>query len=164
MHVAGAKARERGSVLALVPAGFLVLMLLAALAVDSAVAYQGQHALHDALAAAANDAVTAGLDNRSFYTSGTVSFDPAAIDSAVCRSVSAQGLGSLHGLRLAVATSGRSVRVEASATVEAVFGRWIPGFGTRPVSSSADATLAQAPGGAAPPPAFGPAAPVDCPG
>lgn len=147
--------------LVLVPAGFLVLMLLAALAVDSAAAYQGQHALHDALAAAANDAVAAGMSDRSFYTGGRVELDPLAVDSAVCRSVAAQGLGSLHRLRLWVGLSGRSLRVEGASTVDAVFGRWIPGFGTRPVSSYAEATLSQGVEGPAAP--FGPVRPVECP-
>lgn len=151
---------ERGSVLVLVPAGSLVLMLLAALAVDSAVAYQAQHQLHDALAAAANDAVAAGVDDRSFYTGGAVTLDAASVASAVCRSVEAQGLGSLHGLRIGVALSGRSIRVTGAATVDAVFGRLVPGFGTRGISSTADATLS--PGGQSAAPVFGPVTPVGC--
>ncbi len=146
--------------LVLVPAGFLVLMLLAALAVDSAVAYQAQHQLHDALAAAANDAVAAGVDDRTFYTGGVVTLDAGSAASVVCRSVEAQGLGSLHGLRIGVALSGRSIRVTGAATVDAVFGRVVPGFGTRNVKSSADATLSAGGGPAAP--AFGPVTPVGC--
>jgi hypothetical protein len=135
------RVNERGSVLMLVPAGFLVLMLLAAIAVDSAVAYQARNQLHDALAAAANDAVGAAVDPSSFYSRGSVVLDPPAVASVVCRSVAAQGLGPLHGLRLAIAVSPDAVRVTGQATVDAVFGRFVPGFGTRPVSSSADAVL-----------------------
>ncbi len=85
---------------------------------------------------------------------------PDRVASAVCRSVEAQGLGSLHGLRVGVALSGRSVRITAAATVDAVFGRLIPGFGTRSIRSSADATLSA--GGAPAAPVFGPATPVGC--
>ncbi|HET6794760.1 MAG TPA: hypothetical protein VFH45_09975 [Acidimicrobiales bacterium] len=147
--------------LILVPAGFLVLMLLAALAVDSAVAYQDQHQLHDALAAAANDAVAAGVDDRSFYTGGTVTLDTASVASVVCRSLEAQGLGSLHGLHVGVALSGRSVQVTGAATVDAVFGRLVPGFGTRGIRSTADAILSGGPQPEAA--AFGPPTPVACP-
>lgn len=161
MRLVGGGRPERGSVLALVPAGFLVLMLLAAIAVDSAVAYQGQHQLHDALAAAANDAVAAGMDDRAFYGQGAVTLDPSSVATAVCRSVEAQGLGSLHGLRIGVALSARSVRVTGAASVDAVFGRLVPGFGTRAVSASADATLSA--GGPPTRPEFGPATPVACP-
>ena len=136
---------ERGSALALVPAGFLVLVLLASLAVDSAVAYLGQQQLHDALAAAANDAVTAGLDNASFYLHGSLVLDRAAVAQTVCASVAAQHDSGLHDITLSVAIEGDSVRVAGSAVVDAVFGRAIPGMARRSVSSSAAATLASGP-------------------
>ena len=154
--------KERGSVLMLVPAGFLVLMLLAAIAVDSAVAYQARNQLHDALAAAANDAVAGAIDSRSFYSRGSVVLDTATVASVVCRSVEAQALGPLRGLRLGVSVSGDAVRVTGQATVTAVFGRFVPGFGTRPVSSSADAVLTG--GGPARTPNFAGVTPVRCPG
>ena len=133
---------QAGSVLALVPAGFLVLILLGALAVDSAVAYTGQQQLHDALSAAANDAVGAGVDNGAFYATGRLALDPAAVGRTVCAAMAAQEDRGLHGVRLAVAIDGVSVRVIGSASVDAVFGRAIPGFGRRTVRSAADATLA----------------------
>lgn len=153
---------ERGSVLMLVPAGFLVLMLLAAIAVDSAVAYQARNQLHDALAAAANDAAGGAVDSPAFYSGGSVRLDTATVASVVCRSVEAQGLGSLHGLQLRVAVSGDAVRVSGQATVEAVFGRFVPGFGTRPVSSVADAVLSG--GGQVSAPGFSAVTPIHCGG
>lgn len=156
---------EVGSVLALVPAGFLVLILLAALAVDSAVAYLGQQQLHDALSAAVNDAVTAGLDNAAFYRSGSLSLDPVPVARTVCASVEAQAASGLHDVKLAVAISGSSVRLIGTATVDAVFGRAIPGFGRRSVSSSAQASLESGPVGgpvAATGAAAGSARPLAC--
>jgi len=144
-----------------VPAGFLVLILLSALAVDSAVMYLGQQRLHDALSAAANDAVAAAVDNQAFYSSGSLSLDPATVSRVVCRSVSAQGDAGLHNLRIAVSISGVAVRLSGSATVDAVFGRAIPGFGQRSVRSSAGATLAAATEGASGT-AFGPASALQC--
>lgn len=151
---------ERGSVLMLVPAGFLVLMLLAAIAVDSAVAYQARNQLHDALAAAANDAVGGAIDSPSFYSNGSVLLDSTTVASVVCRSVGAQGLGSMHGLQLEVAVSGDAVQVRGQATVDAVFGRFVPGFGTRPIGASADAVLSG--GGPVAPPAFDTVTPIHC--
>ena len=69
---------ERGSVLALVPAAFLVLVILGALAVDSAAAYLAQRQLRDSLSAAAADAVGAGLSRSSFYATVAVTLVPAA--------------------------------------------------------------------------------------
>jgi hypothetical protein len=132
---------ERGSVLMLVPAGFLVLIILAALAVDSAAAYLGQQQLHDSLAAAANDAVTAGLSNQSFYANGAVVLDPSAVGRVVCLTVAAQSDSDLHGLTVRMAVDGASVRLEGTATVDAVFGRAIPGFGLRHVKADVRAVV-----------------------
>lgn len=132
---------EAGSVLALIPAGFLVLVVLAALAVDSAVAYLGQRQLHDALAAAANDAVTAGLDNASFYRRGALTLDPAVVADTVCTDVAAQHDSGLHGVTLRMSLSGDAVRLSGRASVDAVFGRELPGLGTRSVSAAASATV-----------------------
>lgn len=151
----------RGSVLALVPAGFLVLILLAALAVDNAVTYMGQRQLHDALSAAANDAVSAGLNDASFYRSGTLVLDPGAAARTVCAAVGSQGDPSLHGVSLAMAIAGHSILLTGSATVDAVFGRAVPGFARRAVSARAEATLAAGPNLSGPV-SFGPPVPLQC--
>lgn len=137
---------DRGSALALVPAGFLVFVLLAALAVDSAAAYLGQQQLRDALAAAASDAVTAGLSNRSYYDGGAVEVDPAAAARAACVDVGSQSDGDLRQLKLWISTSAHAVQLEATATVDAVFGRAIPGFAERTVRASAQAVVSSGPG------------------
>jgi hypothetical protein len=137
--------REAGSALMLVPAGFLVLMLLAALTVDSAAAYLGQRQLSDAIAAAANDAATAGLDNSAFYQHGAVTLDPATTVVAVCQSMAAQGDSGLHDVRLAVGVSGAEVEITATANVRAVFGAFVPGFASRPVAAEVTADAQQGP-------------------
>jgi hypothetical protein len=147
--------RDSGSVLALVPAGFLVLILLSALAVDSAVTYLGQQQLHDSLVAAANDAASASVDHASFYRSGKVVLNLATAEEVVCESLAAQRSSQLHDVKLWLAVGGPAVRVVAQADVDAVFGRALPGFGTRRVRASVDAVAATAPGqNAGPPPAI----------
>jgi hypothetical protein len=136
---------ERGSVLALVPAGFLVLILLAALAVDSAVTYLGQQQLHDTLAAAATDSATAAVDSSSFYRTGTLVLDPAQVARTVCVSVRAQNESGLHNLRLWVAVDGNRVGLEGTATVNAVFGRIVPGLARRRVRAEVSAVATNAP-------------------
>jgi hypothetical protein len=130
----------------LVPAGFLVLMLLAALSVDSAVAYLGQRQLDDALTAAANDAATAGLSNTGFYQQGAVILDPATTVVEVCRSLAAQGDGGLHDLRLAVGVAGAEVTVRATARVDGVFGGIVAGLASRQVSAQVTAHAEEAAG------------------
>ena len=155
------RVNERGSVLALVPAAFLVLIFLAALAVDSAVGFQARSQLHTAVAGAANDAVTAGIDQGAFYSSGSVQLDPSAVGAVVCQAIQAQDLSGFHDLTVSVAISGESVRVAASGSVEAVFGKAMPGFGTRQVDAAAVAE-ARSNSGAAGPPAFPPATRLPC--
>jgi len=159
----GRRAGESGSVLALVPAGFLVLILLGALAVDSAVAYLGQQQLRDALTAAANDAAGAAIDNALFYRQGRVVVDSSEAQHVVCQSVEAQHFSQLHGVRVWVTTRGADISVQGRATVDAVFGRSLPGFGTRTVSARVDA-VAETAAGPPNPPAVGPAVSVSCSG
>ena len=140
---------ERGSALALVPAGFLVLIILAAITVDSAVAFLGQRQLGDALAAAANDAAGAAISNSSFYGSGEVVIDPTAATAVICQTVAAQDSG-LHQMRLQIAVAGAVIGVRGTAQVDEVFGRALPGLHDHEVSAVATATAAEGPAAAGP--------------
>jgi hypothetical protein len=132
-------------VLVLIPAGFLVLIILGALAVDSAAAYLAQRQLRDALTAAANDAATAGLSDRSFYGGGTLTLNPAQTAAVVCATVAAQADQDLHNVRLWMATQGPTIRLVGTATVKVIFGRAIPGFGTRTVRADTTAVATTGP-------------------
>jgi hypothetical protein len=124
-----------------VPAGFLVLIILGALAVDSAAAYLGQQQLHDSLEAAANDAVTVGVSNRDFYANGSIVIDPTVAGRTVCLDIASQSDQDLHGIQVWMAVDGAAVRLSATATVDAVFGRALPGFGRRHVRAEAAAVV-----------------------
>ncbi len=82
-------AGDRGSVLALVPAAVLVLLLLAAIAVDTTTQYLARRELAAAADAAANDAVTFGLDEARFRDTGEFVLDPARVEEAVRRGLAA---------------------------------------------------------------------------
>jgi hypothetical protein len=133
---------EQGSVLALLPAAFLVLILLGALTVDSAAAYLAQRQLRDSLESAAADAVGAGLSRSGFYAHGAVTLALPLAGQVVCQSVAAQADNDLHDVHLWIAVSGPTIRLEGTASVDAVFGRNIPGFGVREVRASTTATAA----------------------
>jgi Flp pilus assembly protein TadG len=152
---------QRGSVLVLVPAGFLVLIILAALAVDTGVYYLGQQQLRDALAAAVNDSVSAGLNNDNFYGNGRISLDPTLVDAIACRSIASQNVSGLHHLRVSAATVGNSVQLVGVADVDAVFGKSIPGYGHHTVRATATAVLTNGPNLAGPA-ASGPLSSVSC--
>lgn len=139
------QATEKGSALALVPAGFLVLIILAAIAVDSAVAFLGQRQLGDAVAAAANDAAAAAISNSSFYRGGQINIDPAVAALVVCQSIKAQG-SNLQHLQVSIAVAGPVIAVRATASVQEVFGRALPGLHSRQVSAAASAQAENGPG------------------
>lgn len=77
-HASSARPRSRGedgNTLLLFPAALLVLLALAALALDAATLYLGQRRVADLAAAAANDAV-ASLDLDAYYRDADIDIDP----------------------------------------------------------------------------------------
>jgi hypothetical protein len=155
--------RERGSVLALVPAGFLVLLILGALAVDDGAAYLGQRQLQANLQAAATDAAGAAVANGAFYGGGGVEVAPTQAATVVCQDLAAQGPSGLLDTAVSLAVVGSAVFVQGHAEVAAVFGSRVPGFARRAVSAEAVAVAEQGATTVAPtaPPA-GAFAPLAC--
>ena len=84
------RARERGSVLFLVPVGLLIVVLLGAVAVDLGNVWLQQRRLADAADAAANDAATYGIDIGLLRAEGTVALDTARTEAAARQSVAGQ--------------------------------------------------------------------------
>jgi uncharacterized membrane protein len=135
--------RERGSVLLLVPAAVLVLVVLGAIAVDSAVVFLGQRELGSAVAAAANDAAAAMAD-APFYEAGAVQIDVPRAERVAAASLAARASTELELLGPPeVIVTGRQVCVRARARVAHVFSPGVPGAArTSTVSAAATATLA----------------------
>lgn len=116
---------DRGSVLMLIPAAVLVVLLLGAIAVDSAVAYLGHRELQDFTASVADQAASAALDKSPFYGSGAVRIDEAAARQVAMDAWRARnGSGGLTILVVDIAfgAGDRAVTVTATGTVHDVFG------------------------------------------
>ena len=136
-------ARERGSVLMLMPAAVLVLLVLGAIAVDSAVVFLAQRELSNAAAGAANDAATRAIDEASFYGEGVV-----VLDADTARRVAEQALRVrvpryVEDARVdvAVASGEPTVTVRIDADVEYIFAKALPGVRHRAhVRATASAT------------------------
>lgn len=75
----------------LVPAGILILVLLATLSIDSAIAFAGQRELFDIAAAAAGDAAVLGIDEERYYRCADLVLDPAATRAAATAAVERRG-------------------------------------------------------------------------
>lgn len=75
----------------LMPAGVLVVLLLASLALDTAVIFLGQRELANAAAAAAGDVAATAIDEGTFYDAGVV-----RLDSRRAREIVAEHVRSAH--------------------------------------------------------------------
>ena len=84
--------RDRGSVLFLYPVGFLIVLMLGAIAVDLGNVWLQQRRLADAADSAANDAVTYGVDQNLLRSTGELELSEARIDDIVAVSIAGQAL------------------------------------------------------------------------
>ena len=103
----------------LMPAAVLIVLLLGAIAVDSAIVYLGQRQAYDVAFDAANDAAGAGFDLEEARTSGDIVYDPDRVEALAAQSVAAAGI---DGLELVSARpDGAGVVVTVRRTVEHLF-------------------------------------------
>lgn len=115
----------------------LIVVALAAITVDSAIAFMAQRQLANATAAAANDAATAAMSDDAFYRDDRVELSPAAVEAiAVDRVHSLVDPARHHGLTVTAEASPPAgagcpwtVRVRATARVDELFGAAMPGSG-----------------------------------
>ena len=121
--------------LLLFPAAVMIVVVLAAVAVDSAIAFLGERELANATAAAANDAAAVGVSDRSFYEDDRIELDPAMVERvAVTRALAALDGGRHRDLQVearavppAAAGCAWTVRVTARARVSYIFSPAVPG-------------------------------------
>jgi uncharacterized membrane protein len=114
----------------LAPAGVLILLLLASISVDSALAYMGQRELQNTVAAAANDAATEAIKNSP--NGGLQSGTRAAPDAGVAQQVvNAEVMhaysGGLTADGVQTDVDGAGVTVTAEGRVHYIFASAIPG-------------------------------------
>lgn len=116
---------QRGSALLLMPAAVLVLLMLASLAIDSAIVFTGQRQLSDAAAAAANDAVTTGIAGKAFYDCAGLQLEQGRVNHAVATSVAGRSSDIVDSVAAVAITSlsdgTPAVSVTLRGTVERLF-------------------------------------------
>lgn len=133
---------DRGSSLLLFPAAVLIVLVLGAIAVDLSAVHLAKRQVLDLAASAANDAVTAGLDQGRFRATGEYVIDPDLAAIAVDRAVTAnEPDGRTTVLSVVVGPGPGQVTVELSAPADPVFAPALPGGPrTSTVTGSATAT------------------------
>ena len=119
-------ADERGSTLMLLPAGLLVVLILASIAVDMAIVQLRQRQAHDLASAAANDAATAAADQVGLRQ-GTYVVDGDAADQVVAGIVGASELAPLVVGTPDVTVTGDGVRVVLELRADYIFAGVMPG-------------------------------------
>jgi len=137
-------------VLLLFPAAVLMVVAMAAVAVDTSIAFLGDRELANATAAAANDAAAQAVSNRAFYEEDRIELDPAVVERvAVSRVRAALDAGRHHDLAVdaravppSVTGCGWTVQVTARARVTYIFSPAVPGG---PESATVDATTIAGP-------------------
>ena len=111
------------------------MVALAAMTVDSAIAFLAQRQLLNATAAAANDAATEALSDRSFYEGNRIELSGPAVEAVAVERVY-QLVDEARHHELAVTAEAAppardgcawTVRVTASSRVDELFGRAMPG-------------------------------------
>lgn len=103
----------------LMPAAVLIVLLLGAIAVDSAIVHLRQRQALDVAFDAANDAAGAGLDVARVRERGEIAYDPSRVEEIAGQTVEAAGI---DGLRLVSAVvDGDAVVVTVAVTVEHLF-------------------------------------------
>lgn len=140
-------ADERGSVLILMPAAVLVLLVLGAVAADAAVVFMAQRELQGAVAAAANDAAVAAMDESSLYECGAIEVPRrraravarAALDARQADTVIPVGAPQVT-VRSGSGNRPARVTVSARGRVDLIFAPAVSGLRRREVSASTTAT------------------------
>ncbi|HLM64650.1 MAG TPA: hypothetical protein VK306_10165 [Acidimicrobiales bacterium] len=129
----------------LMPAGVLVVLILASIAVDMAVVQLRQRQAFDLAAAAANDAATAAAD-RAALRSGAFRVDPESARRVVALSVAASELAPHLAEPPTVTVGDAGVVVTVAVRADYLFAGVIPGapHGTI-VTASASAGAEQPP-------------------
>jgi Putative Flp pilus-assembly TadE/G-like len=117
---------DRGSILLLVPAAFLVVMILASIAVDMSLVHLRQRQAHDLASSAANDTVTAAA-NHLALRDGRVQLAQADAEAVVGRIVAASDLAPQVVGAPVVRIRPGTVEVELTVRADYVFASVVPG-------------------------------------
>lgn len=115
----------------LMPAGVLIVIVLGALAVDSAILFLGERELADLTAAAANDAATVALDEEAFYRCGRlrlVADEAVEVAGTVSAARASDAVTDVQiSAEVDNATAPPQVTVSATGTVRLIFTPAVPG-------------------------------------
>jgi hypothetical protein len=135
---------DRGSVLMLVPAGVLILFVLASIAVDMSLVHLRKRQAFDLASAAANDAASAGADQAALR-SGSYVIEPDAARAVVDDVVAASELAPHLAAPPSVTVTADGVNVEIALEADYIFAGVVPGAPDGTIVAASATATAQAP-------------------
>jgi hypothetical protein len=135
---------ERGSVLMLVPAGVLIVFVLASIAVDMSLVHLRKRQAFDLASAAANDAATAGADQAALR-SGSYVIEPGSARAVVDDVVGASELAPHLAAPPSVTVTAEGVSVEITLEADYIFAGVVPGAPDGTVVAASATAVAEAP-------------------
>ena len=135
---------DHGSVLMLVPAGLLIVLIMASIAVDMSIVQLRQRQAHDLAAGAANDAATAAADTAQIR-SGSYTVDADAASAVVGRIVAASDLAPDVVGGPVVRVTGNVIEVEVSLYADYIFATAVPGASDGVTVTARASAVAQEP-------------------
>ena len=138
------RADERGSVLMLVPAGVLIVLVLASIAVDMSLVHLRKRQAFDLASAAANDAATAGADQAALRL-GSYVIEPGSARAVVDDVVGASELAPLLAAPPSVTVTAEGVSVEITLEADYVFAGVLPGAPDGTIVAASATAAAEAP-------------------
>ena len=138
------RADERGSVLMLVPAGVLIVFVLASIAVDMSLVHLRKRQAFDLASAAANDAATAGADQAALR-SGSYVIEPDSARAVVDDVVGASELAPHLAAPPSVTVTAEGVSVELALEADYIFAGVVPGAPDGTVVAASATAVAEAP-------------------
>lgn len=139
MHpMTAARRPERGSVLMLMPAAVVIVLLLGAISVDSAITYLGQRQARNIAFDAANDAAGVGIDLDALRATGEAVYDADRVSEVAHAAVDGSGADQVRLVDVQIDPEG-GVRVTVEVTIRHLFVQAFGGGGRETLRISARA-------------------------
>jgi hypothetical protein len=128
----------------LVPAGVLIVFVLASIAVDMSLVHLRKRQAFDLASAAANDAATAGADQAALR-SGSYLIEPGSARTVVADVVGASELAPHLAAAPSVTVTAEGVSVEITLEADYIFAGVVPGAPDGTVVAASATAVAETP-------------------
>lgn len=133
---------ERGQALLLMPAGFLIVIVLLSLVIEAGAMHLHKRQLVDLADSIANDAASYGFDIDNFRATGDIAIDPAAAASIVNSSIAISELPTTSVVQVRVTAGPEpTVEIDLSYVHEYVVAGSLVGGSDQILNATGQATL-----------------------